>query len=422
MFKVIQWFIFLLANAVAIPIVIGSIFDMQTADVMQLMQRTFFIVGIAGYLQGLIGHKLPIVDGPAGLWVSTFSVFAISIGTAGEQGVEALRLLEAAMILTGVFLMMFGLFKVSGNIIGLFTPLVTGVFLTLLTFQLSGTFLEGMLGLGSDVTQVDTGQFTVAMITFSTVLILSIFFSGWMKSYAVLIGISVGWLVFVLSFGAKDLAVGDAPVVQAPEMFAWGAPIFDWSVVPIALLTAFILLSNIVAALAATSNVIDGEVNFSQTQMNRGSFTLGLNHGISGLFSGVAVVPLASTAGFIQLTGQTKKAPFMWASALLAIVSFFPIVISFLAMIPSPVANAALLATFVQLMGLGLRNLFAEPLHERRMTIITVSMLLGGGLMFIPPESFSHLPETVKQVVSNGLLVGTIIAVILEKVWKTKNN
>ncbi|MDQ0160009.1 purine/pyrimidine permease [Alkalibacillus salilacus] len=419
MFKVIQWFIFLLANAVAIPIVIGSIFDMDTTAIMQLMQRTFFIVGIAGFLQGLIGHKLPIVDGPAGLWVSTFSVFAISVGTTGQAGVEAFRLLEAAMILTGAFLMAFGLFKVSGKVIGLFTPLVTGVFLTLLTFQLSGTFLEGMLGLSSQATQINSGQFAIAMVTFSSVLILSIFFTGWMKSYAVLLGISLGWLLFVIFFGTGDMLASQAPIMQMPEMFAWGAPKFEWSVVPIAILTAFILLSNIVAALSATSDVIDGHSNFSQTQMNRGSFTLGINHGISGMFSGVAVVPLASTAGFIQLTGQTKKGPFIWASALLMIVSFFPVVIAFLAMIPSPIANAALLATFVQLMGLGLRNLFAEPLYERRMTIITVSMLLGGGLMFIPPESFAHLPETIKQVVSNGLLVGTIIAVVLEKIWKT---
>ncbi len=402
----------------AIPIVIGSIFQMEAIEIMMLMQRTFFIVGIACFLQGWLGHKLPIVDGPAGLWISTFAVFAISIGSAGPDGVQALRLLEAAMILTGVFLMAFGILKISGKVIYLFTPLVTGVFLTLLTFQLSGTFLEGMFGLGNGAEYIQVSQFTIALITFSLVLILSIFFEGWLKGYAVLIGISVGWLLFALLLDQEQTTLDNAPLFQAPEMFAWGAPIFDWSVVPIALLTAFILLSNIVASLSATSNVIKGEVDFNQTQMNRGSFVLGMNHGISGMFSGVAVVPLASTAGFLQLTGQMKKSPFMWASALLMIVSFFPVIIAKLAMIPSPVANAALLASFVQLMGLGLRNLFSEPLNERRITIITVSMLLGSGLMFIPPESFALLPETVKQVISNGLLVGTVIAVVLERVWK----
>ncbi|GAA0453655.1 purine/pyrimidine permease [Alkalibacillus silvisoli] len=421
MFTVIQWFIFLLANAVAIPIVIGSIFHMDPNELMLLMQRTFLIIGLACFLQGWLGHKLPIIDGPAGLWVSTFAVFAASIGVTGSEGVQALRLLEAAMILTGVFLIILGVFKVSGKVIYLFTPLVTGVFLTLLTFQLSGTFLEGMLGLDQNTPYIQVNELIIAMISFSTVLILSSFFKGWMKSYAVLIGISIGWILFGLFIDSDQSTPSNAPIFQAPEIFAWGTPIFDWSVVPIALLTAFILLSNIVAALSATSNVIKGDPYLSHTQMNRGSFVLGVNHGISGVFSGVAVVPLASTAGFIQLTGQKRKSPFMWASAILVIVSFFPVIISSLAMIPAPVANAALLATFVQLMGLGLRNLFIEPLNERRTTIITVSLLLGAGLMFIPPESFALLPETVKQIISNGLLVGTVIAVILDRLWIDEN-
>lgn len=416
-FSIIQWFIFLLANAVAIPIVIGSIFHMEMIEIMLLMQRTFFIIGISCFLQGLIGHKLPIVDGPAGIWVSTFSVFAVTVGAVGAKGIEALRLLEAAMILTGIFLVLFGVFKWSGKVISLFTPVVTGVFLTLLTFQLGGTFLQGMFGLSGDVKYVQLNSFSIALLTFVVVLVLSIFFKGWIKNYAVLIGIAIGWLLYVIFVNESTYHKAKS-VFSIPEMFAWGTPIFDWSVLPIALLTAFILLSNIVAALSATTEVMYGKPKFTATQMNKGSFMLGINHGISGLFSGVAVVTLASSAGFMQLTGDKRKSPFIWASILLVFVSFFPPIISLLSNIPAPIANAALLATFVQLMGLGLRNLFSEPLNERRLTIITVSLLLGSGLMFIPAESFSYLPDMIRQVITNGMLIGTVIAVILERVWK----
>ncbi|GEL78748.1 purine/pyrimidine permease [Tenuibacillus multivorans] len=421
MFSVIQWFIFLLANAVAIPIVIGSIFHMDAMSIMLLMQRTFFIIGIACFLQGWLGHKLPIVDGPAGLWVSTFAVFAASVGTAGSTGVEALRLLEMAMILTGIILILFGVFKISGKVIRYFTPLVTGVFLTLLTFQLSGTFLQGMFGLSENVQQAQMDGFLIAIMTFLSVLIFSLFFKGWVRSYAVLLGMALGWVLFAVFISPSDNQIESSAWFALPEWFAWGTPLFDWSVVPVAVLTAFILLSNIVASLSAMTETLEGKSNFTTTQMNRGSFMLGVNHGISGIFSGVAVVPLASTSGFLQLTGDKRKSPFMWASLLLMLVAFFPPIISFLAQIPSPVANAALLATFVQLMGLGLRNLFADGLNERRLTIITVSLLLGSGLMFMPAESFSGLPGTARQVISNGLLVGTVIAVILEQLWKKED-
>lgn len=92
--------------------------------------------------------------------------------------------------------------------------------------------------------------------------------------------------------------------------------------------------------------------------------------------------------------------------------------IYYLAQIPAPIANAALLATFVELMGLGIKNLFSNRLDDRNTTIITVSLLIGSGLMFFPADSFSGLSDMVRQVVSNGLLVGTAIAVILELIWK----
>ena len=417
MFSIIQWFVFLLANAVAIPIVIGPLFDMSSIEVMQLMQRTFFIMGVACFLQGWIGHKMPIVDGPAGIWVSTFAVFAGTISTATGSAENSLRLLEMAMILTGIFLMLFGLFKISGKIISIFTPLVTGVFLTLLTVQLGGTFLQGMTGVAEyAVIQIDAT--IVSFITFILVLVLSLFSHGWKKSYAVLIGIVVGWVVYELFIGTSSERPNGLQTISAPEWFAWGTPIWDWSLIPIALLTAVILLSNIVAALSAVTDVREEKARVSYGDMNRSSFTLGVNHGISGIFSGIAVITLASSAGFLKLTGEKRIRPFLIASAVLILASFFPSMIYYLAQIPAPIANAALLATFVELMGLGIKNLFSNRLDDRNTTIITVSLLIGSGLMFFPADSFSGSSDMVRQVVSNGLLVGTAIAVILELIWK----
>lgn len=322
MFSIIQWFVFLLANAVAIPIVIGPLFDMSSIEVMQLMQRTFFIMGVACFLQGWIGHKMPIVDGPAGIWVSTFAVFAGTISTATGSAENSLRLLEMAMILTGIFLMLFGLFKISGKIISIFTPLVTGVFLTLLTVQLGGTFLQGMTGVAEyAVIQIDAT--IVSFITFILVLVLSLFSHGWKKSYAVLIGIVVGWVVYELFIGTSSERPNGLQTISAPEWFAWGTPIWDWSLIPIALLTAVILLSNIVAALSAVTDVREEKARVSYGDMNRSSFTLGVNHGISGIFSGIAVITLASSAGFLKLTGEKRIRPFLIASAVLILASFF---------------------------------------------------------------------------------------------------
>ncbi|MGI8313988.1 purine/pyrimidine permease [Halobacillus mangrovi] len=416
--ETIQWFVFLLASSVALPIVIGSIFDLSFAQVSGLMQRTFFVVGITSFLQGMFGHKLPIMEGPAGLWISIFAVMAYSGAQSGKSYIETLQTLEAAMILTGVFLLVFGVFRLAHRVLFVFTPLVTGAFLFLLTVQLSGTFLRGMLGIQQQVEAIHVDQTVVAFVTFCSVLGLSIFAKGWLKSYAVLIGISVGWLLYIVWVGSTKESGGESPFISAPEWLAWGIPHFEWGIVPLAFITAVILLSNIVASVVAVSHSIYGKPTYSYNQINQGSSFLGVTHGISAMFSSIANVPLASSSGFIHLTGQKKKAPFLYASALLMIIAFFPSLVAFISGIPSPVANAALLATFVQLMGLGISNIASETLDERRLTILCISFLLGIGLMFLPAEVFKGLPGIVQNLMSNGLLVGTVLVIIMEQLWK----
>ena len=38
---ILQWFIFLLANSIALPIVVGGLFHLTTEEIFYLMQRTF---------------------------------------------------------------------------------------------------------------------------------------------------------------------------------------------------------------------------------------------------------------------------------------------------------------------------------------------------------------------------------------------
>ncbi|TGB01313.1 purine/pyrimidine permease [Halobacillus salinus] len=413
-----QWFVFLLASSVALPIVIGSIFELNFTEIAGLMQRTFFAVGITSFLQGVFGHRLPILEGPAGLWISIFAVMAYSGVESGKSYIETLQTLEAAMLWTGGFLLLFGTFRLAHRVLFVFTPLVTGAFLFLLTVQLSGTFLQGMLGIQQQVEAIHSTEAAVAFFTFFLVLGLSLFGKGALKSYAVLLGIVVGWLTYVVTINGESERDADVAVFQPPEWLAWGPPNFEWSVIPLAFITAVILLSNIVASVVAVSQSIHGKPSYTYSQVNRGSSFLGVTHGITAMFSAIANVPLASSSGFIDLTGQKKKRPFLYASLLLVIIAFFPPLVAFISGIPAPVANAALLATFVQLMGLGLSNIASQELDQRRLTILGVSFLLGIGLMFLPAEVFQGMPGLVRNLASNGLLVGTMFVILLEQLWK----
>ncbi|MFC4403034.1 purine/pyrimidine permease [Gracilibacillus xinjiangensis] len=415
--ETIQWFVFLLASSVALPIVIGAIFEMNFAEVSGLMQRTFFIVGIASLLQGLFGHKLPIMEGPAGIWISIFTVMAVTGLQHGTSLDDSLRILETTMIFTGIFLFLFGVLKISQLILPIFTPLVTGVFFFLLTVQLSGTFLQGMLGLQGGSETIQMGGAGLAFFTFFIVLGLSIFGKGWLSSYAVLIGIAVGWSVYGLMLGSEH-SIGEVAVFALPEWFAFGMPKFDLSVIPIAFITALILISNVVASIVAVSQTLGSQKKDFRKEVNQGTIFSGINHSLAGIFSSIANVPLATSAGFIGLTGQKRKMPFIYASILLVIIALFPPVVALISSIPSPIANAALMASFVQLVGLAVNNVTLENLDTRKMTIVGVAYLFGMGTMFLPTEVFAEFPSYLQNLLSNGLLVGTAIVIVLEQLWR----
>ncbi|PFJ26492.1 xanthine permease [Bacillus anthracis] len=412
----LQWFIFLLANSIALPIVVGGLFHLTTEEIFYLMQRTFFVVGISSFLQGWLGHRLPIADGPAGSWVGVFTVLAYA--TAGQDQLHStLQILELGMIISGVILIGLGVTGFIGRILFLFTPLVTGTFLLLLCLQLSGVFLKGMLGITATASQIDGFTAIIAFSIFLFVVILSNFGKGFVKSYAVLIGLISGWILFLMA-GKVTIPSQVTHFVQLPQIFAWGLPKWNTGMAVSSFVMVCILVSNTVAAIIAINQATIQKGTIEQKQLKDGTWVGGISHIISSVFSTVGVVPLPATAGFIRLTKQKYIRSFLLACMLLVVMSMFPSIIRYLASLPSAVASAVLMASFVQLIGIGFNNIKQVELNERNVTILGVAVLFGGGVMFLPSGALQSLPSVMQYIFGNGLFVGTVVSILLEQIWR----
>ncbi|HHK5553661.1 xanthine permease [Bacillus anthracis] len=414
----LQWFIFLLANSIALPIVVGGLFHLTTEEIFYLMQRTFFVVGISSFLQGWLGHRLPIADGPAGSWVGVFTVLAYA--TAGQDQLHStLQILELGMIISGVILIGLGVTGFIGRILFLFTPLVTGTFLLLLCLQLSGVFLKGMLGITATASQIDGFTAIIAFSIFLFVVILSNFGKGFVKSYAVLIGLISGWILFLIA-GKVTIPSQVTHFVQLPQIFAWGLPKWNTGMAVSSFVMVCILVSNTVAAIIAINQATIQKATIEQKQLKDGTWVGGISHIISSVFSTVGVVPLPATAGFIRLTKQKYVRSFLLACMLLVVMSMFPSIIRYLASLPSAVASAVLMASFVQLIGIGFNNIKQVEFNERNVTILGVAVLFGSGVMFLPSGVLQSLPSVMQYIFGNGLFVGTVVSILLEQIWRTE--
>ncbi|TCP52590.1 xanthine/uracil permease [Tumebacillus sp. BK434] len=419
----VQWFMFLVANSIAIPVVVGTLFHLPVDDIASLIQRTCLVVGLSSFLQGWLGHRLPIADGPAGSWVSVFVVLADLASRQGQSVQETLQLLSGAVLLAGVLLAVLGLCKAIHRLAFLFTPLVTGTFLLMLALQLCGVFMKGMFGLTGGAAEPDYAVTALAMGIFLLVLVLSLLAKGWVKQYAVLIGLLAGWLLYeVLGMrpGGIASATGGA-WLQPPDVFAWGLPLVNVSIVITVVLFTFLLISNTVAAISAVEDATGASPDGRSQRLNRAGIMGGVSHMLASVFSTIGVVPLPVSAGFIRMTEQRSVRPFLAAGLLFTAVSFLPAAVHGLALLPGPIASAALLTTFVQMIGIAMRSITSVPLDERRMSILGISLACGMGLMALPGVAIQGLPVPLQYILGNGLLFGTMTVIVLERVWKPRS-
>ncbi|WP_284646072.1 purine/pyrimidine permease [Paenibacillus silviterrae] len=414
----LQWLVFLLANALALPIVIGDLYGFTPDEVAGLMQRTFFVVGLASLLQGWLGHRLPLADGPAGIWLGVFVILGGLARSQGTDAFETLRSLEGSMLLAGILLIALSALGLFRRIMFLFTPLVTGSFLMLLSLQLSGVFLKGTLGLSDDGSGLQAGPAITGLCIFVLVLSLSLWGKGWWKSYAVLIGIVTGWLVFALSGWIRE-PLPLQGILRLPEVLVWGMPSFNAGTSLSSVLVALVLLSNLVASYEAMNQALPDRKGAEDSRsLSRGGLWAGGNTVLSALLSTVGTVPLSVSAGFVRMTGQTRLRPFLIACVSLCVIAIFPAIASVLSQLPGPVAYAALLSTFAQMFGIGLSTVLRQSLDQRRMSILGITLSMGAAVLFLPPPMFRVLPPVLQPILGNGLLVSMMLSILLEQLWR----
>ncbi|MDP4083309.1 MAG: purine/pyrimidine permease [Bacillota bacterium] len=408
----IQWAVFMLTNIVAVPVVVGAAFHMTSADISTFMQRMLFVTGASTLIQVYFGHKLPIVEGAAGMWWALFLLLG-EMSMPAERG-HLLQQLELGLITAGIILVILSFLPIITKIRNLFTPIATGVYLILLVSQMSGSFLKSMLGISS--TGHINGEISIiSIIEVVIILIISLRVKGIWKSMGPLIGIVIGWVLFFM-FGLMDSGKAYEPTgwFAIPKIFSWGMPRFDFGVTLTSILTGVVLISNVIASILVIGMAIEKDIQPNVHQ--KGIFGNGINLIVSGLYSVVGVVPLSVGGGFISTTGIKEKRPLLIGAAIILFTGYLPYIGRFFATMPLEVAYASLFIPFSQLLGFGVRDLMGQEPTSRNLLVIGLSLMAGIGLMFMPPSAFESVAPWLRNIIANGLLVGLILCLILEHI------
>lgn len=409
----LQWFFFIFANIVVIPITIGEAFGLQQAEVVPLLRMSFIVTGLACLAQVFLGHGRPILEGQSGLW---WGIYLTLVTTTAAQGMPIEVLggsLALGIIIAGGITIVIGITGLGPVIARYFTPGVMGVFMFLLGLTLIQIFLKGMLGIpfggAADEATIDLPVAGLAIFIALLVIVISIKSSAKVRSYALLIGIILGWALYAIIFGVDTSLAGEAASVR---LFPLGGLTWDTGIVLTAVMAALLNTSNTFGALKGTDEMLD-KTTTRKDYLTTFSFT-GLATIASGLFGLVAYAPYVSSIGFLRQTGIFDRLPFIIGSIMFFLMGVIEPVGAFFSTLPLSIGSAVLFVAYLQLFNSSMdffENITLNTLNVYRSAI---PLFVGAIIMMLPATYFESIPAFIRPFTSNGLLMGIILALILE--------
>lgn len=409
----VQWFFFIFANIVVIPITVGEAFGLTKGEVVPLMQMAFIVTGLACLAQVFLGHRRPILEGQSGLW---WGIFLTLVTTASAQGLTIQEVggsLALGVILAGILTMLVGITGLGPWLARFFTPGVMGVFMLLLGLTLIQNFLKGMLGIpfgnqdSGVVIDLPVAGLSILIALF--VMVLSIKTPVQIRSYSILIGIVVGWILFVILFGAeKPVTTNIAPI----SLFPLGNLHWHTGIVLTSMLAGLLNITNTYGALKGT-DVMYGRETTKRDYRTSFSYT-GLATIAAGMFGLVPYAPFVSSIGFIRQTEVYARMPFIIGSFLFFLMGVIQPVGVFFSTLPLSIGSAVLFIAYLQMFNSSMDFFKLITLNTMNVYRSAIPVFVGAIIMTFPATYFDSIPTFIRPFLSNGLLVGIILALLLE--------
>ncbi len=412
-FASVQWMLFMLMGSIVIPISVASAYGLEGVEITAFVSRALFVLGIAGILQVTIGHRLPIQEGPAGVWWGVFLLYAtLGVELFGSPD-NTLRVLSFCFIVSGLIFIVLAMLGLIDKIAKLFTPTVMGSYLVLLVLQLCGSFFKAMAGVSG------ASPINPLMLCLSLITVACAFIFAKIKvtaRYATMCSIAVGWILFLV-FGLAQPVLPAEQIFALPQIMPFGMPILDLSMAVNAFFLTFLLLSNLLASISAMSVVYKnlGE-EVPEKAMAKAGVASGIIHILAGAFGALGSVPISGSAAYVSSTKNTNKKTFIIGNILIILISLSPVITSFFAALPVAVGYAVLVPTFgFGTIGIALSQLDRAENKQARNMAVGVSWFIGIAIMFFPATAFAAMNPLGRTILSNGLIVGAVLAVCVEQ-------
>lgn len=392
------------AGAMLVPILVGGQIGLSSSQLSYLIAIDLMTCGIATLLQmwknKFFGIGLPVVLGSSFVAVTPM----IAIGT--KYGMTAIY---GAIIITGVFIVIFA--KFLSKIVKLFPPVVTGTVVMIIGLALIPTGVKNMAGGVGSPEFGSAKNLMLSIGTLAVILLIQYFGKGMIKSLAVLIGIIVG-TIFYLIFNPTDFTtVKEASWFHLPTPFFFGTPTFE--IVPILtmLIVGIVIMVESTGVFLALSDITKTPI--SSNDIERGYRAEGIAFILGGIFNAFPYNTFAQNVGLVQMSGIKSRNVTVAAGFILFTLGLIPKIAALATLIPTAVLGGATVVMFGMIVSSGIKMLAnVDFTNQNNLLVIACSVSLGLGSTVVP-ELFSSVPSAIKMLVGDGIITGSLTAIIL---------
>lgn len=400
----IQHVLAMYAGAIIVPLIVGASLGLTNEQLTYLVSIDIFMCGVATILQvwksKFLGIGLPVVLG------CTFTAVGPMIVIGEQYGIPTIY---GSIIISGLFVILIA--KHFSLLVKFFPPVVTGSVVTIIGITLIPVAMQNMAGGAGSPNFGSTENILLSFGTLLFILMIFRFFKGFIRAIAILLGLVVGTAVAYFLGMVDFSSVNEANYFQLAKPFYFGVPEFHITPILTMCIVAMVSLVESTGVYFALADICKEKIN--DKDLARGYRAEGLAIVFGGIVNSFPYTTFSQNVGLIQLSGVRNKKVIYTAGIILIVLGSIPKLGAITTIIPAAVLGGAMIAMFGMVIAYGIKMLSnVDFTKQENLLIMACSIGMGLGVTVVP-DLFKALPESVQIITDNGIVIGSLTAIVL---------
>lgn len=301
----------------------------------------------------------------------------------------------------------------------LFPPEVAGFVVMFVGLVLATVSIRMIFGLSSSGKLNPSSESSVplAAIVCIVTIVTSIWFSGSIRAFGVIISLVIAMMVGYLGDFLPPATLHN-PALQGSLNWPIAMPRFDVEFIPSFAACALASALRSMADITTCQRINDPQWKRPErVSIHQGVIAGGLGNLIAGIVGTAGLNTYSGSIGLSAATGITSRWVAYAVGILWIVLALIPGVPQAIALIPRSILGGALLFTSCFIVFNGIQIIADRMLDNRKVIALGMGLFVGMSHM-VYPEIFSGVPDALSSLVRSDLTLATLVVLLLNGIFR----